>query len=102
MTQKALRKILFWPIGSVKCLNSQQNLLYSMFNPSGTKGGGGGGGGVENDPHEGFSSVIFARGMILKPNFRVKFWLIKLQIFPERGRYKLSRMRLSFHKDWLS
>ena len=35
------------------------------LNPSGTKGGGG----VENDPHQGFSSVVFARGMISKRNF---------------------------------
>ena len=34
-----------------------------VINPSGIKGGGGG---VENDPHQGFSSVIFARGMISK------------------------------------
>ena len=33
-----------------------------------TNGGGGGVGG-EYDPHQGFSSVIFPRGMILKRNF---------------------------------
>ena len=27
------------------------------------------GGGVENDPHQGFSPVMFARGMISKRNF---------------------------------
>ena len=34
---------------------------------SGTGGGGGERG--ENEPHQGFSSVIFARGMITKQNF---------------------------------
>ena len=36
-----------------------------FINPSGTKRGEG----IENDPHQGFSSEIFARGMISKQNF---------------------------------
>ena len=48
----------------VAFLGTEVGLLFGVrsFNPSGT------GGGIENDPHQGFSSVIFARGMISKRN----------------------------------
>ena len=44
--------------------NEQFRHMSESFNPSGTKGGG-----SKTTPPLGFSSVVFARGMILKRNF---------------------------------
>ena len=70
-----LGDISFYPLVQKSQLNLTSDcrvmlhLAKSFLTLQAPRGEGGGGGGVENDPHQSLSSVIFARGMISKPNF---------------------------------